>query len=96
MAVKIIIKRFVPEHKEKELAVLLRQMRVRTPVQPGYISGETLKRIDRPGESVVISTWQSVDDWRNWVLSEERTKIQEKIDDLLGENTEYEIYSHDQ
>ncbi len=94
MAVKILIKRFVPENKENELAALLRQLRERTTSQPGYISGETLKRIDKPGENLVISTWQSVDDWRTWVLSEERSKIQDKIDMLLGGETEYEIYSY--
>ncbi len=93
MAVKILIKRFVPENKENDLEVLLRLLRERTTSQPGYISGETLKRIDKPGENLVISIWQSVDDWRTWVLSEERTKIQEKIDILLGEDTKYEIYT---
>jgi heme-degrading monooxygenase HmoA len=94
MSVKIIIKRFVPEHKEKDLEVLLKELRIRTTDQTGYISGETLKRLDRPGENMVISTWQSVDDWRKWVLSEERSQIQDKIDILLGEITEYEIYSY--
>ena len=94
MTVKILIKRFVPENKENELADLLRLLRERTLGQTGYISGETFKRIDKPGENLVISTWQSVDDWRTWVLSEERTKIQEKIDILLGDETEYEIYTY--
>jgi heme-degrading monooxygenase HmoA len=94
MTVKILIKRFVPENKENDVAALLRILREQTTSQPGYISGETLKRIDKPGESLVISTWQSVDDWRTWVLSEERTKIQEKIDILLGGDTEYEIYTY--
>jgi len=94
MAVKILIKRVVPENKENEVAALLRLLRERTTGQTGYISGETLKRIDKPGENMVISTWQSVDDWRTWVLSEERTKIQEKIDILLGGETEYEIYTY--
>jgi len=36
-----------------------------------------------------------MDDWRAWVLSEERAETQEKIDYLLGEKTEYEIYTFD-
>jgi hypothetical protein len=36
-----------------------------------------------------------MDDWRAWVLSEERGETQEKIDYLLGEKTEYKIYSYD-
>ena len=94
MAVKIFIKRQVAEDKEKDLTLLLTELRTLTMKQPGYISGETLRRFDKPGETLVISTWQSVDDWREWVLSKERTELQDKIDLLLGEKTEYEIYVH--
>jgi heme-degrading monooxygenase HmoA len=95
MAVKILIKRRVPETKEKELNLLLNQLRALTMNQSGYISGETLKRVDYPGEYLVISTWRSTEEWRKWVLSEERTEIQDKIDKLLGMETEYEIYAYD-
>ena len=95
MAVKILIKRMVPETKEKALNSLLMELRILTMDQTGYISGETLKRIDRPGEFLVISTWHSVDEWRKWVLSDERSEIQGKIDALLSKETRYEIYSYD-
>ena len=95
MAVKVFIKREVPEHKVEALKPLLLKLRELAMSQPGYISGETYRRIDRPGESMVISTWQSMDDWRQWVLSEERAETQEKIDFLLGEKTEFEIYAFD-
>ena len=95
MAVKVFIKRAVPEHKLEALKPLLRTVRNLAMNQPGYISGETYKRLDRPGESLVISTWQSMDDWRKWLLSEERAEAQEKIDFLLGEKTVFEIYAFD-
>ena len=95
MAIKVFIKRAVPEHKLEALKPLLKTVRNLAMDQPGYISGETFRRVDRPGESMVISTWQSLDDWRKWVLSEERAEAQEKIDYLLGEKTEFEIYSFD-
>ena len=63
--------------------------------QDGYISGETLRRVDRPGENIVISTWQSMNKWRKWVLSEERAKLQDRIDHILGEKTEYGIYTYE-
>ncbi len=94
MAIKVIIKRKVSESREKELGVLLRQLRSLSMSHPGYISGETLRRFDKPGENLVISTWQSADDWREWVLSKERAEIQDRIDALLGEKTEYEIYTY--
>ena len=94
MAVKIIIKRIVPEEKVKYLTPLLKQLRALAINQPGYISGETLKRMDNPGEYLVISTWQSAGDWDRWILSEERKGVQDKIDVLLGKKTEYEVYTY--
>jgi heme-degrading monooxygenase HmoA len=94
MTVKIIIKRKVPKDKEKELLPLIKQIRIATTQQAGYISGETLQRIDKPGETVVVSTWESAEDWNRWITSPERSVLQIKIDNLLGQETEYEIYSH--
>jgi len=92
MTAKIIIRRNVPEHKVKELAPLLKQMRNICMNQPGYISGETLKSYDDPGRFMVISTWESVEDWNRWASSSHRLEIQSQIDFLLGEQTEYGIY----
>ncbi|MBW2318558.1 MAG: antibiotic biosynthesis monooxygenase, partial [Deltaproteobacteria bacterium] len=63
MAVKVLIKRSVPEDMAKDLLPLFTEMRVRATDQPGYISGETLRRLDKPGESLVISTWRSIEAW---------------------------------
>ena len=92
MTAKIIIRRNVPEHKVKELAPLLKQMRNICMNQPGYISGETLKNYDDPSKFMVISTWESTEDWKRWASSSQRLEIQSQIDYLLGEQTEYGIY----
>jgi heme oxygenase (mycobilin-producing) len=92
MTVKIFIKRDVQEKNILELTNLLKRLRGLTLGQPGYISGETLKRIDKPNECMVISTWRSVKDWNNWVNNEKRLKIQSEIDQLLGQETEYAVY----
>ena len=94
MPYKILIKRVVPEHKEQELLPLLLELRVHAAMQPGYISGETLRRIDNPGEELVVSTWQTLEAWRQWLTSGERLAIQEKVDRLVGEKTHYEIYTY--
>ena len=94
MAVKVLIKRSVPQNKAKALIPLVRQMRASAATQPGYITGETLRSLDKPDEFMVISTWQASDDWKNWLQSEERNKVQSKIDDLLGGETEYEIFHY--
>ncbi|MBM9604365.1 antibiotic biosynthesis monooxygenase family protein [Desulfopila inferna] len=92
MAVKIFIKRKASEVHVIELTMLLKKLRGLTLSQPGYISGETLQRIDEPGETMVISTWRSVEDWNKWVNNEKRMMIQGEIDQILDQETEYAIY----
>ncbi len=94
MAVKIFIKRVVMEDKAKDLLPLFKRLRNLATDQPGYISGETLRRIDDRNEYLVISTWQSFDNWREWVVCPERIETQDEIDARLGEDTIYEIYQY--
>lgn len=92
MSVKIFIKRKGVEKNIIELTVLLKKLRSLTLNQPGYIYGETLRRIDQPDECMVISTWRSLQDWESWLKNEERISIQSEIDLLLGKDTEYAVY----
>ena len=93
MTVKIFIKRKVQEENSAELTLMLKKLRALTLEQPGYVSGETLTRIDKTDETMVISTWRSVEDWNAWVNSPKRNEIQGAIDKLLGEETEYAMYN---
>ncbi len=93
--IRIHIRRKVPEDKTEGLKALINQLRAVTMGTPGYIAGETLKRIDQPGESLVVTKWQSEFYWKQWLESKDRAEIQGKIDQLLGESTQYEIYEYD-
>lgn len=93
MSVKIFIKRKVQPQDVLELTVLLKRLRSLTLDQEGYVSGETLTRIDKNDECIVISTWRSVEDWNRWVNDPKRIEVQTKIDEILGEETEYAMYS---
>lgn len=90
--IKVFIKRRVADHSVIELMDLLKKLRSLTLSQPGYVSGETMKRIDKEGECLVISTWRSVEDWNSWANNPERIAVQGEIDKLLGAETQYEVY----
>ena len=92
MTIKVMIKRKVREELAPSLDILLRQLRSLTVNQKGYVSGETLKRVDEEEMSLVISTWKTLDDWRRWTASPERIELQYEFDVMLGEQTEYEVY----
>ena len=94
MSIKVLIKRTVPQEKSREMLNLFKEMRSLATVQDGYVSGETLKSSDRMDVYLVISTWESADDWENWLKSKERQEIQGKIDALLGGKTAYEMFQY--
>ena len=94
MAVKVLIRRNVPESKAREMIPLFRKMRTLANEQPGYITGETMRNLEKPDEFLVISTWETSDDWKRWVQSNDRQQIQGQIDALLGGETEYEIFHY--
>jgi heme-degrading monooxygenase HmoA len=94
LAVKIFIKRSVPAEKAARVIPIFQQLRTQAMSQPGYISGETLQKIDSTAEYIVVSTWQSVDDWQRWATSQARIELQNQIDEALNEETEYEVYKY--
>ena len=96
MAIKVFIRRKFQKDKnsEKELLRCIKQLRIRAPQQPGYISGEYLKSIDEIDEITTISTWFSMENWNAWFESEDRKEIQSRIDAIPGVTTEYSIYRH--
>jgi heme-degrading monooxygenase HmoA len=95
MAIRVLVKRAVPDDKIEALRAYVDKLRSLSTGQPGYISGETMRRIDEPGEILVVSKWKTRRDWQRWFESAERTKVQQQIDELLDTPTTYEIYDFD-
>jgi heme-degrading monooxygenase HmoA len=94
MTVKILIKRKVSADKAAKLKDLVMQLRAISVKQPGYVTGESLKSVENPDQYLVISTWDSMNAWKAWLGSQERSVIQNQIDALLGAKTEYEVYEY--
>ena len=93
MAVEVIIQRkFKDEAQARKLVPLILELRSLATIQPGYITGQTLRCLDCAGEYLVISTWNSRSDWDTWFNTTVRQTLQGKIDALLGEKTEYRFY----
>jgi heme-degrading monooxygenase HmoA len=89
-----MIKRKIKQGPQaRKLVPLILQLRVLATYQPGYISGRTLYNVENPEDCLVVSEWQSLEDWYNWMKSPQRKQIQDKIDALSGGQTQYSIYA---
>jgi heme-degrading monooxygenase HmoA len=94
LAVKVIIDRKVKKGKESEFSEMLKQLRSKAVSSKGYISGETLRALSDRHNYMVVSTWQSLDDWKIWEKNLERRKIQAKIEKIVMRPTKTKIYVH--
>ncbi len=92
--------RVIIEHRAKDakgverLIDLIRELRNEAMKQPGYITGETLVNTEDARNVLVISTWQSLENWKAWDTSETRGKITQLINPLLAEPYTVRIYHY--
>jgi heme-degrading monooxygenase HmoA len=93
MAVKILIKRKFKDGNLRAAARLLINHRNGAMEQPGYISSETIQRLEDPNQITVISMWKDIEAWETWKNSETRRANENEAKELLAGPTEYEHYS---
>ena len=92
MAIKVFIKRYVKKDKTQDTLALLKEVRSQALKQPGYISGETLVNHYDPCNIMVVSTWQTIEDWIRWEESDARAVKEDQLESLLEEPANFEIY----
>jgi heme oxygenase (mycobilin-producing) len=92
MAIKVIIERKAIPGNELELNRLLMELRAKAMKLKGYISGETLRDVDDPNTSIVIATWDSLEDWKAWEENKERKELQAKVDALLRAPARHRVF----
>ncbi len=91
---KIIIDRRVKKERVPDFLKLLEELRKKAISAKGYISGETLQASDDPYNLIVVSTWHSVDEWKNWEKTQERKELETKIEKLIVMPTKVNIYEN--
>jgi len=92
MPAKILIKRRFKEGTLKQVSALLNEFRSGALNQPGYISGETLVKVDDQHELLVIGTWRKMQNWKNWKNNPKRKTFEDMLEIYQKEPTIYEEY----
>ena len=94
MTVRVLIEREVEPGREAGLRHLMTQARSKALKAKGYISGETLRAVDNPNKFLVLSNWNSVEDWKAWESDPERAKLQMEMAPLLLGREKCTMYVH--
>ena len=82
MIVKTCIRRNVTIGKEKDFFSQLKILRITAMDQQGYISGETLISAENTQKVMVISKWETLEDWNNWKDNEKRIEINARLNEF--------------
>jgi antibiotic biosynthesis monooxygenase (ABM) superfamily enzyme len=92
MAIKVVHQRKIRTENKEELGMLLARLRTAAVSQPGYLSGETLVALDDQDSHLVISTWQTLQEWMAWEDNRERRILIAMIDKLLVEPATVRVF----
>lgn len=93
MSVKILIKRKFRQDAVKDAADMLIKARTNAMGNKGYISTETLVGYDDPQSILIISMWQSKEDWDTYRDSDTRKSHEDKYAKMFEGPTEYQIFN---
>lgn len=92
MLAKVLIRRQFKAGHTREIVTLFNDLRSAAMGQPGYISGLTLMDPENAGKMVVISTWQSLEDWNRWKANGDRVRLESMLEIYQEGSTQYEAY----
>ncbi len=83
MAIKVQITRdFKPGTLDQASRILI-QARYQAMRMQGYISSETWSNLDDPNRVVVVSMWQSINDWNRWHESPQRGEFVTELGKIM-------------
>ena len=90
--IKVIIKRQFTDGNLREAAKMLIQARSNAMQEDGYISSETLSNCDNPNEIVVLSMWETRQDWWRYKDSSARQELENKFEEIIEGRTQTVSY----
>jgi heme-degrading monooxygenase HmoA len=94
MAVRVLIEREIDPASELKLKQVLMDMRYKAMKAKGYISGETLRALNNPNSYLVISNWETVEDWKAWVNSSDRKQLADELNQHMRNPEKIAVYIH--
>ena len=91
--VKVIIERRVKPGLEGKLEKLLTDIRSQAMYNsPGFVSGEVLTSVADPSIRVIIGTFLTLDNWKQWENSPVRQEILQQMEPYLDSPPKIAVY----
>jgi len=88
--IKVLVERQLKNGED--IGRLLLELHMIAVQKKGHISNETWADVGNDRKITVLSTWQSLEDWKVWESSPDRAKILSRIEPLLSQKTQISVY----
>ena len=92
MAVKVLIRRKVPDNLASRMRQLLSTLDNWASKHTGYYYSENLESHNNPGEFLCIATWQSVDAFHVWAKSTPSLQLERQMVSSLGAHSDNAVF----
>lgn len=83
--IRVLIERQIIEGLEQPYSNAITTMMQAIIQAPGFVSGESLRELDRPNHHLVLSAWSSRHAWERWAVSRERRDALDAISPFMAE-----------
>jgi heme-degrading monooxygenase HmoA len=93
MAIKVLISRNMSEEQASAAHPYLLKLAALAYKHSGYISGETVVNMEDPKERLIICSWKSMEDWKNFMKMEESKSLYYFVDQILAQPSVHRFYS---
>ena len=94
MMIRILIERRIAQGLEHYYDGTVKRTISQVGRAPGCIAGESLKDTQDPSRRIIMSKWESVEDWQNWLHSLERKNVVSELAPLLDGNERITMLEH--
>ena len=81
--IRVLIERIIAQGHESYYDATIKRVVSKVIKAPGCIAGESLKDSKNSHRRIVMSKWESIEDWENWYRSAERKQVVAEISPLL-------------
>jgi heme-degrading monooxygenase HmoA len=78
--------------EEADFGPTLRKLRSQAMQFPGFIGAENLYSQQEPSVVALVSTWEAIENWKDWEKSRIRRDILKEATPLLAEDPRVNIY----
>ena len=90
--IHVVIERYISPTQEAKVLGLLRQLRAKALMHPGYLVGVVWQDMITENRVLAVETWQSMDRWIEFQSDPQCNQIIGQIESLLSTTSRTSIY----